>query len=142
GSRVMAADQTQPDNTQQQQQQQQKSSAPPPAEAPPRRRHRVRKWLARIAAVVLGLLLLIAIVIQIVLWTGLPKQIVVGQVENGLGLRMAVGSLSTGWLGHTALGNVKIALPISDQSFFDVPEMKVKHTNLVGLILGWPVEIK
>lgn len=117
-------------------------SPPPSDEAPPRRRHRVRKWLARIAAVVLGLLLLIAIVIQIVLWTGLPKSIVVGQVENGLGLRMAVGSLSTGWLGHTALGDVKIALPISDQSFFDVPELKVKHTNLVALILGWPVEIK
>ncbi|HEY2586656.1 MAG TPA: hypothetical protein VGI81_12905 [Tepidisphaeraceae bacterium] len=111
------------------------------AEAPPRHRHRFRRWLARIAAVVLGLLLLIAIVIQIVLWTGLPKQIVVGQVENGLGLRMAVGSLSTGWLGHTSLGDVKIALPISDQSFFDVPEMKVKHTNLIALILGWPVEV-
>jgi hypothetical protein len=125
--------------------------APPPPAAPvaakapqepPRRRHRVRKWLARLAAVVLGLLLLIVIIIQIVLWTGLPKQIVVGQVENGLGLRMAVGSLSTGWLGHTAMGDVKIALPISEQSFFDVPEMKVKHTNLVALILGWPVEIK
>ena len=68
---------------------------------PPPRRHRVRKWLARFAAVVLALLILILIVIQIVLWTSLPKSIVVGQVENGLGLRMAVGSLSTNWLGHT-----------------------------------------
>jgi hypothetical protein len=110
--------------------------------APPPRRHRVRKWLARFAAVVLALLVLIAIVIQIVLWTGLPKSIVVGQVENGLGLRMAVDSLSTNWLGHTSMGNVKIALPISEQAFFDVPEMKVKHTNLVALLLGWSVEIK
>lgn len=120
----------------------QQPSPPAAAAPPPRRRHRVRKWLARLAAVVLLLLLLIAIVIEVVLHTGLPKQIVVGQVENGLGLRMAVGSLSTGWLGHTALGDVKIALPISDQSFFDVPEMKVRHTNLIALILGWPVEIK
>lgn len=112
-----------------------------PAPAPPRR-HRVRKWLAWIAAVVLALLLLIVIVIQIVLWTGLPKSIVVGQVENGLGLRMAVDSLSTNWLGHTSMGGVKIALPISDQAFFDVPEMRVKHTNLAALILGWPVVIK
>jgi len=109
---------------------------------PPRRRHRVRKWLARSALVVLALLVLIVIVIQIVLWTGLPKSIVVGQVENGMGLRMAVGSLSTNWLGHTSMGDVKIALPISEQSFFDVPEMKVKHTNLIALLLGWPIEIQ
>lgn len=118
----------------------------PPAErrdpAPPPRRHRVRKWLARFSAVVLALLVLIIIVIQIVLWTNLPKSIVVGQVENGLGLRMAVGSLSTNWLGHTSMGDVKIALPISEQAFFDVPEMRVKHTNLIALLLGWPVEIK
>ena len=119
--------------------------APPPAprrDDPPPRRHRVRKWLARFSLVVLTLLILIIIVIQIVLWTGLPKSIVVGQVENGMGLRMAVGSLSTNWLGHTSMGDVKIALPISEQSFFDVPEMKVKHTNLIGLLLGWPIEIK
>ena len=62
--------------------------APAPAPKPPRRRHRVRKWLARFAAVVLGLLLLIAIVIQIALFTGLPKQIVVGQVDLGLSRRL------------------------------------------------------
>lgn len=121
------------------------SQPTPPAElhdAPPPRRHRLRKWLARISVAVLALLVLIIIIIQIVLWTSLPKSIVVGQVENGLGLRMAVERLSTNWLGHTAMGGVKIALPISEQAFFDVPEMRVKHTNLIGLLLGWPVEIK
>lgn len=112
----------------------------PPA-APPRR-HRVRKWLARFALAVLALLILIVIVIQIVLWTNLPKGIVVAQVENNMGLRMAVGSVSTNWLGHTSMGQVKIALPISEQSFFDVPEMRVKHTNLIALLLGWPIQIK
>ena len=108
---------------------------------PARRRSRLRRWLWRVGIFVVGTLLLFFIIIQIILWTGLPKNIVVGQVEQGLGLRMGVKSLSTSWLGHTSLENATIALPLSEQAFFDVQELKVDHTNLLGILLGWPVEI-
>ena len=90
---------------------------------------------------VIGLLILAAITIQIVLWTSVPKSIVVSQIENGLGLRIGVTGLSTGWLGRTKMTGVKLALPLSD-AVVDVPSMEVRHTNLIAILLGWPVLIK
>lgn len=107
-----------------------------------KRRHPVRRWVLRLLFVLVGLIILAAVAIQIVLWTSFPKSIVVSQVEQGLGLRIGVTGLSTGWLGHTTMTGVKLALPLSDQSFVDVPEMTVRHTNLIALLLGWQVQIK
>jgi hypothetical protein len=106
------------------------------------KRHPLRKWLVRVAVVFFSFLIVVVIGVQIVLRSGLPRSIVVSLVEKGLGLRMAVTSLSTGWLGHTSLHDVKIALPLSEQAFFDVPEMKVDHTSLLALIFGADVQIK
>jgi hypothetical protein len=114
---------------------------PAPAE-PKRPRSRLRKWGIRVLIFVVGFVLLVGIVIQAVLWTGLPKKIVVGQVEKGLGLRVGVTSVSTGWLGRTSLHGVKLALPLSDQAFADVPDMKVRHTSLIAMIFGRPLIIK
>lgn len=112
----------------------------PPGEPAPRR-HRVRRWLIRLLVVALIVLALAVIAIQAVLWTGMPKSMVVSRVEQGLGLHLSVKSLSTGWLGHTSLSGVKISLPLARQAFLDVPSMKVNHTNLIALLLGYPVEI-
>ena len=117
-------------------------AAEEPQPAVPRKRHSVRRWVLRILLGVVALLVLVAIVVQIVLLTSFPKSMVVSQVEKGLGLRMGVSGLSTGWLGHTSMSGVKLSLPLDDQAFFDVPAMKVRHTNLLGLILGWDIQIK
>ena len=118
------------------------SDVKPAAPEEKKRPSRFRKWLRRVAVFVLGLVFVVGVVIQIVLWTGIPKRIVVSQVEKGLGLRMGVESVSTGWLGRTSLHGVKLALPLSDQAFADVPDMKVRHTTLLGLIFGRPMVIK
>src|SRR5690348_6832338 len=107
-----------------------------------KRPHRVRRWMLRFFLVVLILLVLAAIAVQIVLWTTIPRSLVVGQVEKGMGLRFGVTGLATNWLGHTSMSGVKVALPLQEQSFFDVPSMKVKHTNLLAILLGWDVTIK
>jgi len=109
---------------------------------PPAAKRRLRKWLIRIAIFVVGFILLVGIVIQAALLTGLPKAIVVGQVEKGLGLRMGVDRVSAGWFGRTSLYGVKIALPLSDQSFVEVPEMRVRHTSLIAMILGRSLVVK
>lgn len=106
------------------------------------RRHRVRHWVFRIGLLIVILLLLAALAVQIVLWTTVPKSLVVGEVEKGLGLRIGANALSTGWLGHTSMSGVKLALPLQQQSFFDVPSMKVRHTNLLAILLGFEVRIK
>ena len=51
-------------------------------------------------------------------------------------------SLLARWLGRTTLRGVKLALPLSDQSFVDVPEMRVRHTGLIAMIFGRPLLIK
>lgn len=109
---------------------------------PPARPHRARRWLVRILIFVVGVVLLVGIVVQLVLATSLPKSIVVGQVEKGFGLRMGATDVSTGWFGRTTLKGVKLALPLSDQSFVDVPEMRVRHTGLIAMMLGRPLLIK
>src|SRR5947209_6262537 len=98
--------------------------------------HPVRRWTLRIFLGLVALILLIALVIQVVLWTSVPRSLVIGEVEKSMGLRMAADTVSTGWLGHTTLRGVKLALPLADQSVLDVPTMKVTHTNLVGILLG------
>lgn len=103
---------------------------------------RARRWLIRIFLFVLALIALAAVTVQIVLWTNLPRSIAVNQIEKAMGLRIDVSALSTGWLGHTTMRRVRLALPLSQQAFLELPELKVRHTNLLGLALGWPVTLK
>ena len=116
----------------------------PPAPAPPPHAARPRRlrWLWRSLAGVAALLLLIIIVVQIVLWTDLPRNLVVGQIEKQLGLKLTVKSLSVDWFGHTDLSDVTIGLPLAEHAFFGAPAMKVKNTWLIGILLGRPIEVQ
>lgn len=107
--------------------------------ATPRRRRRVLKWLG------LGVLLLVlaaVVTVQMVLWSDYPRRLVVAQLERELGLRVEAGALETGWFGHTRLQDVTIALPLADDAFFRAPVMKVEHTSLIPLLLGYAVEVE
>ena len=103
----------------------------------PRRRH----WFRRIVIGVLLLLLVLAVAVQLVLWSNLPKRLVLQQLQNQLGLRVNASSLTTGWLGNTNLREVTLGLPMVEESFLDMPRMKVKHTSLFGLLLRRPVSV-
>jgi hypothetical protein len=92
--------------------------------------------------VVFALLLLVFLVVtQIVLWTNIPRDLVLDKLQRQLGLRITAQSLSTGWLGNTNLRDVSIALPLSDEALLRVPRMRVKHTTLFGLLLTQAVEL-
>lgn len=119
-------------------------SARPGSETPPspRRRHRGRRWLLRGLVGLAFLLLLVAVVTQVVLWTNVPRNLVLSQLEKQLGLRVGAASLTTGWLGNTQLRDVTIALPLSDESLVNVPAMRVKHTSLLGLLWTRAVTLK
>ena len=101
-----------------------------------------KRWFRRILIGFAVLVVLVASIVQIVLWTDLPRRIVVQQLEKQLGLRLTVKSFSTGWLGNTQLSDVTIALPLADKAFLDVPTMKVKNTSLFGLMLGRSVDVE
>lgn len=96
----------------------------------------MRRLLLRIFAVIFALLIAALIAIQIVLWTGFPRSVVIQLLEKQLGLRVTAASLSTGWFGHTTLENVTLSLPLAEKSFLEVPTLKVRHTWLPAMLLG------
>src|SRR4051794_37206148 len=95
----------------------------------------MRRWLRRITLGLVALLVAIVVIVQIALWTNLPRRIVLGQLQRQLGLRVSAESLSTNWLGHTSLSNVTLSLPIAQESFLTVPQMRVTHTSIPMLLL-------
>ena len=107
--------------------------------SPPRRRR--RRWLLRLVLGLLLLLVIAVVAIQLVLWSNLPKRLVLGQLQDQLGLRVEASSLTTGWLGNTNLRDVTLGLPMVEHSFLDMPHMQVKHTTLFGLLLRRPVSV-
>ncbi len=101
----------------------------------------MRRWFFRILIGLAALIVLVVVIVQLVLWSSIPKKLVVKQIEQEMGLRISTESLTTGWLGRSTLTNVSLGLPLSKQSFLNVKTLKVKHTTLFGLLLGRSVSI-
>ncbi|HEY1922308.1 MAG TPA: hypothetical protein VGG44_06045 [Tepidisphaeraceae bacterium] len=106
------------------------------------RRSGLRRWTIRIGIFLAGLIILIFITGEIVFQTDLPRNLVTSALEKQLGLKIAVKSLSTGWMGRTTLHDVAITLPLADRAFLDVPEMEIKHSALPWLILPGPISVE
>lgn len=95
--------------------------------------------------ILLGLAILLIVIVaatQVVLWTDYPRKLVLSLVQEELGLRVEARSLSTGWFGATTLSDVKLSLPLAEESFLDVPSLRVKHTWLVPLLLTQNFHLK
>jgi hypothetical protein len=101
-----------------------------------------RRWILRflLGAVALALLLLLAV--QVVLWTDLPRNWVLGAIQEKLQLRVGAQQLTTGWGGHTALSGVNMSLPLAEEAFLQTPRLTVEHTGLLGLIIGRPLRVE
>lgn len=95
----------------------------------------MRRWLKRILLSLAVLLVVVLIAVQVVFWTDYPRRIVLSLVQQNLGLRVQASGLSTGWTGRTVLRDVKLSLPLADESFFDVPRLEVNHSSVLRLVL-------
>ena len=95
---------------------------------PPRSRRRW-SWPVRLLLTLIALLLIAALVVQIILWTNVPRQIVLSRLQTEMGLRVTAESVSTGWFGHTTLNDVTLALPLADKPFLHVPGMRVRQQH-------------
>jgi hypothetical protein len=96
-------------------------------------------WLV---VVVLALLIIAAVAVELVLGTGFPRQLIVSQVERELGLQVDAAEAEVGWTGQTTLRNLTLALPLGDQAFLAVPEMRVHHRWLPGILAGQSLDIR
>lgn len=95
----------------------------------------MRRFIRYILLPAVALIVLLVIAVQIVLWTDLPRQIVLPGVERAIGLRLEAESMSIGWTGHTTLRDVRVALPLADQPFLTAPVVELEHASLPRLLL-------
>lgn len=115
--------------------------AGPPVKGDEPAKVRRRSWrlLRRSMLLLLALIVLCVIlagVVQAVLWSDLPRSRLELELQRTTGLRVEVGSFRTTWRGVTEVSNVTVALPLEAEPFARVPTLRVEHTPLLGLILG------
>jgi len=101
-------------------------------------RRQIGRWALRLFI----LLIFLAILIQILLWTSIPRRIAISILEQELGLKFNAASLSTGWFGHTTLDDVDVSLPLESNAFVRVKQVNVTHTILPLLMLRIEPRIK
>ena len=95
----------------------------------------MRRWTVRILIGLATLIVLVAVAVQLVLWSQLPKNLILPQVEKQLGLEIKAGRMTTGWLGYTTLSDVSVSLPLAQKAFLNVPTLKLKENSVFALAL-------
>ncbi|HYE03329.1 MAG TPA: hypothetical protein VD963_08855 [Phycisphaerales bacterium] len=109
--------------------------------APPRGR-RVRRWVVRGLIAVALLLVLAVVLVQLVLWSDYPKQMVLKQLRLETGLRVDAAEVRTTWFSGTRLGGVSLGLALENAPLVLAPSLEVEHRNLPGLLLGLDIGIQ
>ncbi|TVQ52088.1 MAG: hypothetical protein EA377_11060 [Phycisphaerales bacterium] len=95
----------------------------------------MRRWLVRGLILLLIVLALGAVAAHLVLRSDLPRRIVIDILQQETGLRIEADALETGWGGETTVRGLTIALPLEADPFIEVPEVRVRHTALLPLLL-------
>lgn len=113
----------------------------PTSPPPPGKRRRLGRILLRIVAAAVVILALLVAAVQIFLSTDWPRRILLSQAQSATGLRIELGSLSTGWWGRTRLEDLSLSLPLAEGPFLRIPELDVEHTSLLGILLSRSISI-
>jgi hypothetical protein len=95
----------------------------------------VLRWFVRLVVLVLVLGALLAATVEVVLRTDLPRKWVLSAVQEKLQLRLGAREFVTGWRGRTTLSDVTVALPLAQESFLQTPQLSIKHTGILGLLV-------
>lgn len=86
----------------------------------------------------LFVLLLIAVgAAQIILWTDLPRQWVVGAISREVGVNVTASSLNATLWGRTTVADLTLTLPMEEDPFLSVSHVAISHSSLpVALLAG------
>ena len=88
--------------------------------------------------IVLGLALAL---VQGILWSDLPRRIVLSTLRDQTGLAIDADTLRTGWRGRTTLTNLRLGLPLEPDPIITVPRVQVDHSALLWIVLGGALEL-
>lgn len=105
--------------------------------SPPQQRVRRRRFrrLLRIAIVAMVIVLLLAAAVQGVLWSDIPRTLVLDAISRSTGLRCTASSVSVRWGGTTVVRDLSIAVPLADDPLVTVPVVTASHRSLLMLAL-------
>lgn len=73
--------------------------------------------------------------IQVILWSDLPRRIVLDSIRKSTALSVSADAVNTGWFGHTTITNLRIAAPLADQPMVVIPQIRASHTSLIPLLI-------
>ena len=101
----------------------------------------MRRWLLRIFISLAALIVLVVVIVQIVLWTAVPRNLILGQVQR----KPRVAHVDQVGF-HRLVSDDRAArsddvAAAGDESVFDIPRLEVKHTWLPSLLVGRSLQI-
>lgn len=79
---------------------------------------------------------------QMVLWSDVPRRVLIAAIERQLGLKVLAESVSTGWFGRTTLRDVSIELPLAAEPVLRAQLVRVSHTWPIAMLLGRSIRIE
>ncbi len=95
----------------------------------------MRRWAIRIVVGIVGLLVMVAVAVQVVLWTDLPRTWILRAAREQLGLDMAAAAMSVGWTGRTTIRDVTLTAPLDEEPMFSVEAIEVSHRSVPMLLV-------
>ncbi|MFC1783230.1 hypothetical protein ACFL02_06550 [Planctomycetota bacterium] len=101
-----------------------------------KKRNSVFRRLVRLSLITFCIVLLLLVIIQVILWTDLPRQWVLQIISEKTGINVRAEYFSTGWKGETKIKNVSLALPMEQEPFLRVEEINISHNSLLFLLLS------
>lgn len=78
------------------------------------------------------------VIVQGVLWSNLPRRIVVAELRQATGLNVQIDRVSAGglWFGSSSVRGVRISLPLGSQPAVEIDRVKLRHTSLIPLLVS------
>ena len=103
---------------------------------------RKRRWFRWIVLCVFALLLLAVVAVQIVLWTDLPRLIVVSQLRQATGMEVQIDEFTTDWLGRTHVKGFRLRLPDHDEPYLIIESARISHSGLLTMAITQSLSVE
>ncbi|MCF7958598.1 MAG: AsmA-like C-terminal region-containing protein [Phycisphaerae bacterium] len=95
----------------------------------------MKRWFFRVILVIILLLLLSGGVIQVILWTDLPRRWVLDSLSAQLGMAFEARTFSTRWAGKTSIEDLAVSLPLKQSPFLTISNINLSHSSLLRILI-------
>jgi len=101
----------------------------------------MRRWICRIILGVIALVAFLAVTVQIILWTDLPRKWISRSLSTKTGLDVSARSFSTTWVGNTTLKDVVVRMPAELNPFLTVDRISISHSALARMLVTRSIDV-